>query len=42
LAGCVAQRVPGRLEWNSRKGRFAGNEAANQLLNPAFREGWTW
>jgi hypothetical protein len=40
LAGCVAQRVPGRLEWNSRKGRFNRNEEANQLISPMLREGW--
>ena len=42
LAGCVAQRVPGRLAWNSRKGRFAKHEDANQLVAPALREGWAW
>jgi hypothetical protein len=42
LAGCVAQRVRGRLEWNSRKGRFARSEEANRLVVPAFREGWAW
>ena len=40
LAGCVAQRVPGRLEWNSRKGRFARREDANLLVTPMFRDGW--
>ncbi len=42
LAGCVAQRVPGRLEWNARKGRFANSEEANLLLAPVSPEGWTW
>lgn len=40
LTGCIAQRVPGRLEWNSRKARFAKREDANQLLSPLYREGW--
>lgn len=40
LAGCVAQRVPGRLEWNSRKGRFARQPAADLLVTPEFRAGW--
>lgn len=39
LTGCVAQRVPGRLAWNSRKGRFDGNEEANHLVAPACAEG---
>lgn len=41
LAGCVAQRVPGRLEWNSGKGRFMNSEEANRLVAPFRREGWT-
>jgi len=40
LAGCVAQRVRGPLAWNSRKGRFDGNDDAARLVLPAFREGW--
>jgi len=42
LAGCVAQRMPGRLEWNRDKGRFANSVAANALVSPAFREGWAY
>jgi predicted dehydrogenase len=42
LAGCVAQRVPGRLEWNGRKGRFANSAAANLLVASAPREGWSY
>lgn len=41
LTGCVAQRVPGRLAWNSRKCRFEGNEEADRLVAPAPREGWS-
>ncbi|HRR32666.1 MAG TPA: Gfo/Idh/MocA family oxidoreductase [Kiritimatiellia bacterium] len=39
LTGCVAQRVPGRLAWNSRKGRFAGNDDANRLVASACAGG---
>ena len=42
LAGCVAQRVAGRLEWNSRKCRFTNHEGANGLVTPGFREGWNY
>jgi predicted dehydrogenase len=42
LAGCVAQRVPGALAWDSRKGRFSKSEAANLLVTPTFREGWDY
>lgn len=42
LAGCVAQRVPGCLAWNSRKGRFADNATADALVAPVFREGWAY
>ncbi len=40
LAGCVAQRVHGRLEWNSRKCRFDNNREANLLVAPESRKGW--
>ena len=42
LAGCVAQRVRGKLEWNSRTCRFAKNVGANLLVTPEFRDGWTY
>jgi predicted dehydrogenase len=41
LAGCVAQRVPGRLFWRSRKGRFEGSADANRLVAAGYREGWS-
>ena len=41
LTGSVAQRVPGRLLWNSRKNRFEGAEAADRLVASASREGWS-
>jgi predicted dehydrogenase len=40
LVGCVAQRVPGRLEWNGRKGRFIKHGRANFLIASEFRDGW--
>lgn len=40
LAGCAAQRVAGALAWDSRKGRFHKNDAANLLVTPTFRKGW--
>jgi predicted dehydrogenase len=42
LAGCVAQRVPGALAWDSRKGSFVKSPAANQLVAPVFRDGWDY
>ena len=40
LLGCVAQRVPGKLAWDSASQAFAGNDAANALVKPAIRRGW--
>ena len=40
LAGCVAQRVRGKLEWNSRTCRFSKSDEANRWVAPEFREGW--
>ncbi len=42
LVGCVAQRVRGRLEWNSRKGRFTKNAGANLLVTQELRDGWSY
>ncbi|MGN0852569.1 MAG: Gfo/Idh/MocA family protein [Kiritimatiellia bacterium] len=41
LLGCISQRVPGRLLWNSATGRFTNSEEANLLLKPSVRHGWT-
>ena len=41
LLGCISQRVPGKLVWNQAKGRFANSEAANLLLAPHVRHGWS-
>jgi len=42
LVGCVAQRVAGRLEWGSRKGRFTNSPKATELIVPVMREGWAY
>jgi hypothetical protein len=41
LLGAISQRVPGRLVWNQAKGQFDNSEAANALLRPHVRHGWT-
>lgn len=41
LLGAISQRVPGRLVWNQAQGCFDGSEAANALLRPHIRHGWT-
>lgn len=41
LLGCIAQRVDGRLCWNAAEGRFTNSDAANALLKPECRYGWT-
>jgi len=40
LVGCIAQRVPGKLTWNSRAQTFIGNDDANALTHPFIRPGW--
>lgn len=39
--GCIAQRVPGQLEWDQANGRFKNSDAANALLRPFVRPTWT-
>ena len=39
LVGCVAQRVAGKLAWNSATQTF-DNAAANALVKPYIRKGW--
>jgi predicted dehydrogenase len=41
LVGTVAQRIGKVLEWDSANGRFTNSDAANELIQPAFREGWS-
>lgn len=40
LIGCIAQRVPGKLAWDSGQQTFANNDAANALVKPHIRAGW--
>ena len=40
LVGCIAQRIPGKLEWNSGKQSFVSNPAADALIKPYIRQGW--
>ena len=40
LVGCVAQRVPGKLAWDSGRQAFIGCDAANALIKPHIRTGW--
>ena len=39
LVGCIAQRVKGKLKWNSANQTF-DNETANALVKPYIRKGW--
>ncbi len=41
LVGCIAQRVPGELVWNSRAMTF-NNPAADALVKPFIRPGWEY
>ena len=39
LVGTVAQQVPGKLKWCTKKQRF-DSDAANTLVKPVIREGF--
>jgi hypothetical protein len=39
LVGCVAQRVKGKLTWNSATQSF-DNATANAFVKPFIRKGW--
>jgi len=41
LMGNVAIRTQEKLYWDAEKLRFKNSDAANRLLNPPYREGWT-
>jgi len=41
LMGNIAIRTQEKLYWDAEKLQFTNSEAANQLLNPPYREGWT-
>ena len=38
--GAIATKLNARLEWDSENMRITNNSEANELLKPAFREGW--
>jgi hypothetical protein len=39
--GNVAIRAEEKLYWDPEKLQFKNNDAANALLNPPYRPGWT-
>jgi len=41
LMGNVAIRTQEKLYWDAEKLQFKNSDAANQLLDPPYREGWT-
>ncbi len=42
LLGAIAIRFPGtRLKWDTAAMRFTNQNAANQYVNPPYREGWS-
>ena len=41
LMGNIAIRTEEKLYWDAEKLEFKNSAAANQLLNPPYREGWT-
>ena len=40
LVGCIAQRVPGVLQWDGANQVFVGSREANALVKPYIRSGW--
>ena len=40
LLGVLAQRFPGKLEWDSAAMRVTNRNEANEYLRPAMRDGW--
>ena len=42
LLGVLAIRVPNqRLEWDPKAMKFPNHDAANKLIHPPYRDGWT-
>jgi len=41
LMGNIAIRTQEKLYWDAEKLRFTNSDAANALMNPPYREGWT-
>ena len=42
LVGCIAQQVPGKLKWDAKTQTFVGNAAAQALVKPYIRSGWSF
>ena len=40
--GCIACRVPGKLEWDPEKMRITNNKEANKFVKPTLRKGWSF
>ena len=40
LVGCLAQRIPGVLEWDSASQTFSNSREANAFVKPYIRSGW--
>ena len=40
LVGCIAQRIPSVLNWDSANQVFVGNREANSYVKPYIRSGW--
>ncbi len=40
LVGCIAQQIPGKLQWDSSRQAFVNNAAADALTRPFIRKGW--
>jgi len=41
LMGNIAIRTQEKLIWDREQAKFSNSDAANQLLNPPYREGWS-
>ena len=41
LLGNVAKRINGRIEWDAAAMKVTNSDAANALIAPAYRDGWT-
>ncbi len=41
LIGCIAQRLPEQLTWDSHKQKFINNPAAQELALTRYRPGWS-
>jgi len=42
MLGVIAIKLANtKLEWDGKAGKFRGNKAANEFLNPPYRKGWS-